>query len=103
MLYQNTSLLKRTLGKKDNTTDPFRISFEKARENAMFLLDKIRIDFPNLTVHDITHVDSLWNVADTIIGDKYEINPLEGYILGIAFLIHDAALSYEAIGGVLTS
>ena len=100
MLYQNTSLWKRTLGKKDNTTEPFRISFEKARENAMFLLDKIRIDFPNLTVHDITHVDSLWNVADTIIGDEYEINTLDGYVWGIAFLIHDAALSYETVGGI---
>jgi fido (protein-threonine AMPylation protein) len=99
MSYQDTSLWKRTLGKDDKNVEPLRESFLDARKNAEFLLDKIRKDFPNLTVHDITHVDSLWNVADTIIGKDYPINPLEGYVLGIAFLIHDAALSYDAVGG----
>lgn len=104
---QQTSLWKRTLGSDDEDVKPLRESFLDARKNAAFLLDKIRIDFPNLTVHDITHVDSLWSVADTIINkenpanpdDYYPINPLEGYILGIAYLIHDAALSYDAVGG----
>lgn len=96
---QQTSLWKRTLGSDDEDVKPLRESFLDARENAAFLLDKIRPDFPNLTIHDITHVDSLWTVADAIIGDNYPINPLEGYVLGIAFLIHDAALSYDAVGG----
>ncbi|MBR5630778.1 MAG: Fic family protein [Bacteroidales bacterium] len=100
MSYQNTSFWKRTLGLNNKIVEPFRLSYEKARDNATFLLGKIRTDFPNLTVHDITHVDSLWNVADTIIGKDYDINPLEGYVLGIAFLIHDATLSYETIGGI---
>lgn len=96
---QATSLWKRTLGSNKKEVKNLRESFLKARENAAILLDKIRYDFPNLTIHDITHVDSLWNVADVIVGNKYNINPLEGYILGIAFLIHDAALSYDAVGG----
>ena len=96
---QQTSLWKRTLGLDDEDVKPLRESFLDARKNAAFLLDKIRPDFPNLTIHDITHVDSLWSVADTIIGENYPINPLEGYVLGIAFLIHDAALSYDAVGG----
>ena len=100
MSYQDTSLWKRTLGKDDPNVEPLKNSFLRAREHAEFLLGKIRKDFPNLTVHDITHVDSLWNVADTIIGKNYPINPLEGYILGISFLIHDAALSYDTVGGV---
>lgn len=100
MSYQDTSLWKRTLGLYDSNVEPLRNSFLRAREHAEFLLGKIRNDFPNLTVHDITHVDSLWNVADTIIGPDYRINPLEGYILGIAFLIHDAALSYNTVGGI---
>ena len=98
-LAQRTSLWKRTLGSSEKDVEPLRESYLDARKNAIYLLDKIRKDFPNLTVHDITHVDSLWNVADTIIGHDYPINPLEGYILGIAFLIHDAALSYDAVGG----
>ncbi len=96
---QQTSLWKRTLGSDDEDVKPLRESFLDARKNAAFLLDKIRPDFPNLTIHDITHVDSLWSVADAIIGEDYPINPLEGYVLGIAFLIHDAALSYYSVGG----
>ena len=99
MNYQDTSLWKRTLGSNSKDVKPLRESFLDARRNADFLLRKIRMDFPNLTVHDITHVDSLWNVANTIIGEDYPINPLEGYVLGISFLIHDAALSYDAVGG----
>ena len=99
MTYQNTSLWKRTLGLDNEYVKPLRDSFLDARKNAKFLLDKIRNDFSDLTVHDITHVDSLWNVADTIIGNNYPINPLEGYVLGVSFLIHDAALSYETVGG----
>lgn len=100
MSYKNTSLWKNTLGSVDVNVKPLRDSFIQSRKNAEILLNKIRIDFPELTIHDITHVDSLWNVADTIIGENYPINPLEGYILGIAFLIHDAVLSYDAIGGI---
>ena len=96
---QQTSLWKRTLGSDDEDVKQLRESFLDARKNAAFLLDKIRPDFPNLTIHDMTHVDSLWSVADTIIGENYPINPLEGYVLGIAFLIHDAALSYYSVGG----
>lgn len=100
MSYKNTSLWKNTLGSEDINVKPLRDSFIQSRKDAEILLNKIRIDFPELTIHDITHVDSLWNVADTIIGENYLINPLEGYILGIAFLIHDAVLSYDAIGGI---
>ena len=55
-------------------------AFEITHNNASFLLDKIRIDFPSLTIHDITHVDSLWQVASVIAGDDYQLNPLEGFI-----------------------
>lgn len=97
--YTNTSLWKRTLGSHDGDVAPLRKSYEQARENISFLLGKIRDDFPFLTKHDISHVDSLWRVADTIIGEEYPINPLEGYFLGISFLIHDLALSFDSVGG----
>lgn len=76
-----------------------RDSYLSARTNITEILDKIRGDFPNLTMHDISHVDSLWDIASVIIGDNYSITPLEGYVLGCSFLIHDAALSYDAFGG----
>lgn len=75
-------------------------SFEKSRENVQYLLEKIRKDFPSLTVHDVSHVDGLWHVGSVIAGKDYQLNPLEGFVLGCSFLIHDAALSYDVVGGV---
>jgi hypothetical protein len=46
---------------------------------------------PDLTVHGITHLDALWRVADQIAGPNYPINPAEAFVLGGAFLLHDAA------------
>ncbi|CAD1787350.1 hypothetical protein XSP_000571 [Xanthomonas euroxanthea] len=54
-----------------------------------------------MTVHDITHIDSLWDVADQVIGDKYEINEAEAFVLGGAFLLHDAAHVVAAYEGGL--
>lgn len=103
MSYTKTLLWKKTLGKQDSENsskiDYLKDSFENARKNSRYLLDKIRNDFPNLTQHDISHVDGLWQVGSVIIGQEYDVNPLEGYVLGCAFLIHDSVLSYEAAGG----
>lgn len=103
MTYKNTTLWKASLadhkdGHDDQRKD-LRDAFETARKNAKEILDKIGIDFPALTVHDITHVDSLWQVGSVIAGKDYVLNPLEGFVLGCAFLMHDAVLSYDAAGG----
>lgn len=104
MDYKDTSLWKKAFNHKKDGYNPLRdklaAAYERSRENATILLDKIRKDFPNLTVHDISHVDGLWQVASTITGKDYDITPLEGFVLGCAFLMHDAVLSYEAFGGV---
>lgn len=73
--------------------------YEKARENISGILKKIRDDFPQLTIHDITHTDALWQTGSVIAGDSIDMNPLEGFVLGCAFLMHDAMLSFAAIGG----
>lgn len=104
MDYKSTSLWQKAFRHQNDGNDPWRdklaAAYERSRENATNLLDKIRTDFPKLTVHDIPHVDGLWQVASTITGKDYDINPLEGFVLGCAFLMHDAVLSYEAFGGV---
>lgn len=104
MDYKSTSLWKKAFRHQNDGNDSWRdklaATYERSRENATILLAKIRKDFPNLTVHDISHVDGLWQVASTITGKDYDINPLEGFVLGCAFLMHDAVLSYEAFGGV---
>ena len=103
MQYTKTTLWKTSLADHGDANDPLRQSlreaFERSRNNAKEILDKIRMDFPALTVHDITHVDSLWQVGSVIAGAQYKLNPLEGFILGCAFLMHDAVLSFEAAGG----
>lgn len=103
MGYKETILWKKSIDnnvwENDKLRGQLRNAFEKTHENAEYVLNSIRKDFPNLTVHDITHADSLWKVGSTIVGEDYEINPLEGFVLGCAFLMHDAVLSYEAAGG----
>ena len=102
--YKSTSLWKKAFNHKKDGYNSYRdklaATYEHSRENATILLAKIRNDFPNLTVHNISHVDGLWQVASTITGKDYDITPLEGFVLGCAFLMHDAVLSYEAFGGV---
>jgi hypothetical protein len=63
------------------------------REQAGVLAGEIARDLPDRTVHDISHLDALWGIADTIIGDGYEINPAEAFVLGGSFLVHDLAMS----------
>ena len=43
-----------------NIADQLSTEYDKSRENIIGILDNIRTDFPQLTVHDITHTDSLW-------------------------------------------
>ena len=105
MEYKDTLLWKKTLAplgdQYETKRELLRDSYEQARKSISDILEKIRTDFPNLTLHDISHIDSLWHTASAIIGrEDYPISPMEGYILGCAFLIHDAALCYEAYGGV---
>lgn len=61
-------------------------------------LKKTEIDFPNLTDHSINHSQILWKYTDIIIGNKkYYLNPLEGFILNSAFLLHDAGMCYSIL------
>lgn len=104
MDYTKSKLYLNTLAEQPNDIykkerDGLRVAYENARKKMTCILEQIRSDFPNLTIHDISHVDSLWGVADVIIGEDYPITPLEGFVLGCAFLIHDSVLSYEAVGG----
>ncbi|HMY40078.1 MAG TPA: ATP-binding protein, partial [Marinagarivorans sp.] len=66
-------------------------AYEKLRERVAVLVEDIRPDMRGLTVHDITHIDALWEIASTIAGSSYPINAAEAFVLGGAFLLHDAA------------
>lgn len=72
--------------------DRFRVSFERSRDFALVLSGEIAGTLPNFTRHDSQHIDTLWEIADIIVGD-YPLNPAEAYVLGMSFLVHDLAMS----------
>ncbi|AUB84069.1 hypothetical protein THSYN_26120 [Candidatus Thiodictyon syntrophicum] len=47
-------------------------------------------------------MDALWETASLIAGDEFELSPAEGYVLGGAILLHDAAMTLAAFPGGLT-
>jgi hypothetical protein len=66
------------------------------RKNIEAIVARIAYVLPELTIHDITHLDALWDVASLIAGDKYPLNPLEAFVFGGAVLLHDSAMCWEA-------
>ena len=99
--YKSTSIWQNTLGKEGDESnfekiEELRSAFVNFRKNTSVLVSRISSILPDLTQHEISHLDSLWDTASLIVGENYEINPLEGFILGGAILIHDSALCFEA-------
>lgn len=71
-------------------------SFDRIRERVGLLTTQISSALPGLTIHDLTHLDALWETADVIAGARFSLNPLEAYVFGGAVLLHDASLCFEA-------
>jgi histidine kinase/DNA gyrase B/HSP90-like ATPase len=70
-----------------------RGAFLKFRERVSLLVSVIAKDLPDLTVHDISHLDALWETASLIAGSNYHLTPCEAFVLGGAILLHDAGMS----------
>jgi hypothetical protein len=95
--YTDTRLWKISLGKETETdTGEERNPFERLRntyftfrERAAHIAGEVAISLPEFTVHDVTHLDALWEMADLIAGPDYHLTPTEAFVLGGAFLIHD--------------
>ena len=75
------------------------VSLRDARQRAALLTSRIASALPGLTLHDISHLDALWDVADVIAGEEFALNPLEAYVFGCVVLLHDAGLCFEAFAG----
>jgi hypothetical protein len=76
--------------------DRFRLALQSAREKARILAGEIPSSLPQFTQHDVSHMDALWELADVIAGEDAELNPAEGFVLGVAILVHDLAMSHAA-------
>ena len=101
------ALWQRTLAPQGDSLDVRREVLRQAllgfRERVAALVQTLGAELPGLTVHDITHLDALWRVADQIAGPDYPINPAEAFVLGGAFLLHDAAHVMAAYPGGISS
>jgi hypothetical protein len=100
MNYKETSLWKRTLAPQETDSvsmkdarNKLSTAFDAFRSRATDLGNQIHADMPQFTQHDVTHMDSLWEIASLIIGAEYEITPTEAFVLGGTFLTHDLGMS----------
>ncbi len=104
--FERSSLWRRALGDRSSHTDVpiseierLRVAFRGCRERVVLLAHEIPQHIRELTVHDITHIDALWDVANTVAGDDYPMNPAEAFVFGCALLIHDLGLALAAYPG----
>ncbi len=107
MNFADNPLIRRTLAPQP-FPDPHAEPHERLwrallqfRERAATLANEIHRDLPDFTVHDITHLDALWEMADLIAGPDYPLNPMEAFALGAVFLLHDLGLGLAAWPGGL--
>jgi hypothetical protein len=100
--FEKSLLWQKTLAHQDHD-DPYnaprerlRSAYLKIRDRAEILAGEISKSLPEFTVHDITHLDTLWELASLITGPDYPLTPTEAFVLGGAFLIHDLGMSLAA-------
>lgn len=102
MNYENTTLWQKTLARQlepdvnDKEREILRVEFEHFREHAKILASEINRTLPEFTVHDISHIDALWDTAELVTKDCTNLNPAEAFVLGGAFLIHDLGMGLAA-------
>lgn len=90
--------------RSDSTTEEqefFRAQYLSIRERAAQLVSRIAVDLPGMTVHDISHLDALWDTASSVAEGAVNVNPAEAFVLGGAILLHDAAMCLAAYPGGL--
>src|SRR3569832_549409 len=73
-----------------------RSVLQRFRDHVATLTSIIKGQFPQLTIHDVTHLDALWETADLIAGPGYPLNPMEAFVLGGAKQKHNTTQSKEA-------
>ena len=80
-----------------------RVSLRSSREHVTYLAGEINRDLPEFTIHDINHLDALWETASEIAGPDFNLNPLEAWVFGIAALVHDLGMGLAAYPGGLSA
>src|SRR4051794_3608286 len=91
--FKNTRLWRAALvefelsGPDAEESDFFRLHLLGMRERVKPLVSRIAADMPGYTVHDITHLDALWETASLIAPNELTLNPPEAFVFGGAVLL----------------
>ena len=98
---ESTELWRRAFKEEATSESVSRLanSLRGIRRSVKLLTGRVARSLPELTIHDVTHLDALWEVASKVAGSDFPLNPLEAYVFGAAVLLHDAGLSFEAYSG----
>jgi hypothetical protein len=105
--FETTKLWTRTLAPlnpddgHNGAREKLRAAYLSMRERVAPLVEQAHHDCPGLTIHNVTHLDALWEMADVIAGGAYPLNPLEAFIFGASALLHDAGMALVAFEGRL--
>ncbi len=104
--YDRSTLWRSAFAERENDPDKrdrqaLADAYSQLRDRAGILVNEIHAALPHLTVHDLTHADTLWDVASAICGPTFTLNPLEAFVLGAGFLLHDAGMALAVYPGGL--
>ncbi len=99
--YKDTWLWKRAFSepREDATNHEqqrFEHQYDSMREKVRHLVGRIPLDMKEMTVHDISHLDALWEMGSIVAKNSVELNPPEAFVFGSAVLLHDAGMSLAA-------
>ncbi len=100
--FEQTNLWKLSLEEREEddfhkrSRAEFREAYFQLRSRVSILVSEIPQDLRDFTVHDQTHLDALWEIADIIAGPDWKITPAEGFVLGGAILLHDAGMALSS-------
>lgn len=100
---RRTTLWKKSLGptsayskKYPELVELLRSTLLQSRAQASRVAENIKVSQPGLTIHDITHLDALFETADLVGAGHLEFNPLEYFVLGSSILFHDLGMALFA-------
>lgn len=97
-----TGLWLRSLGAESDSDGCARYrarmisALEGFRERAALLAGEISREHPQFTLHDESHFDALWRLADLIAGPDFDLTPTEAFVFGGAVLVHDLGMATAA-------
>lgn len=92
-LWKNSLAPQRSDEATENARSRLATTFHSFRTRVAMLAAEIHRDLPEYTVHDITHLDALWEMADIISGSDYSLTPTEAFVFGGAVFLHDLGMA----------